>query len=67
MTNEEYFNFVNDSTFITNLNQGNIIVPELTNLKQKFNPIQNISSIKNNQPRMQSNYTSFGEGNGTNK
>jgi hypothetical protein len=64
MTNEEYFKFINDSTLISNLNQGQIMLPELHNIQQKFNPIQNVSSIKNNQ---QSNYSSFGKGYGNAK
>lgn len=67
MTNEEYFKFINNSTLISNLNQGQIMLPELRNIKQNFNPIQNVSSIKNNQPRIQSNYSSFGEGNDNTK
>ena len=58
MTNEEYFNFVNNSTLISNLNQGQIMLPQLYNIQQKFNPIENVSSIDNN---VQSNYASFGE------
>ena len=58
MTNEEYFNFVNNSTLIGNLNQGQIMLPQLYNIQQKFNPIENVSSIDNN---VQSNYASFGE------
>jgi len=49
MTNEEYFKFINNSTLISNLNQGQIMLPELHNIQQKFNPIQNVSSINNNQ------------------
>ena len=64
MTNEEYFKFINDSTLISNLNQGQIMLPELYNIQQKFNPIQNVSSINNNQ---QSNYSSFGKGYGNAK
>jgi hypothetical protein len=64
MTNEEYFKFINDSTLISNLNQGQIMLPELHNIQQKFNPIQNVSSINNNQ---QSNYSSFGKGYGNAK
>ncbi len=64
MTNEEYFKFINNSTLISNLNQGQIMLPELYNIQQKFNPIQNISSINNNQ---QSNYSSFGKGYGNAK
>jgi len=59
MTNEEYFNFVNNSTLIGNLNQGQIMLPQLYNIQQKFNPIENVSGINNN---IQSNYASFGEG-----
>ena len=62
MTNEEYFKF--NSTLISNLNQGQIMLPELHNIQQKFNPIQNVSSINNNQ---QSNYSSFGKGYGNAK
>jgi|TARA_A100000172_G_scaffold17240_4_gene9477 hypothetical protein len=64
MTNEEYFKFINNSTLISNLNQGQIMLPELQNIQQKFNPIQNVSSINNNQ---QSNYSSFGKGYGNAK
>tara|TARA_R100001377_G_C3147327_1_gene94981 strand:+ start:383 stop:595 length:213 start_codon:yes stop_codon:yes gene_type:complete len=64
MTNEEYFTFVNNSTFISNLNQGQIMVPGLQNMQQKFNPMENVSSINNNQ---QSNYSSFGKGYGNAK
>jgi|TARA_R110000744_G_scaffold372941_1_gene484869 hypothetical protein len=64
MTNEEYFKFINNSTLISNLNQGQIMLPELHNIQQKFNPIQNVSSINNNQ---QSNYSSFGKGYGNAK
>jgi hypothetical protein len=64
MTNKEYFKFINDSTLISNLNQGQIMLPELYNIQQKFNPIQNVSSINNNQ---QSNYSSFGKGSGNAK
>tara|TARA_R110000824_G_scaffold120066_1_gene275036 strand:- start:9 stop:221 length:213 start_codon:yes stop_codon:yes gene_type:complete len=64
MTNEEYFAFVNNSTFISNLNQGQIIVPGLQNMQQKFNPMENVSSINNNQ---QSNYSSFEKGYGNAK
>jgi hypothetical protein len=64
MTNEEYFKFINNSTLISNLNQGQIMLPELYNIQQKFNPIQNVSSINNNQ---QSNYSSFGKGYGNAK
>lgn len=64
MTNEEYFKFINNSTLISNLNQGQIMLPELHNIQQKFNPIQNVSSINNKQ---QSNYSSFGKGYGNAK
>ena len=64
MTNEEYFKFINDSTLIGNLNQGQIMLPELYNIQQKFHPIQNVSSINNNP---QSNYTSFGDSYATNR
>ena len=64
MTNEEYFKFINNSTLISNLNQGQIMLPELHNIQQKFNPIQNVSSINNNQ---QSNYSSFEKGYGNAK
>ena len=64
MTNQEYFKFINNSTLISNLNQGQIMLPELHNIQQKFNPIQNVSSINNNQ---QSNYSSFGKGYGNAK
>ena len=40
------------------------MLPELQNIQQKFNPIQNVSSINNNQ---QSNYSSFGKGYGNAK
>jgi len=64
MPNEDYFKFINNSTLISNLNQGQIMLPELYNIQQKFNPIQNVSSINNNQ---QSNYSSFGKGYGNAK
>ena len=64
MTNEEYFNFVNNSTLIGNLNQGQIMLPQLYNIQQKFNPIENVSSIDNN---VQSNYAAFGEGDDSRK
>ena len=64
MTNEEYFKFVNNSTLISNLNQGQIMLPELYNIQQKFHPIHNVSSINNNP---QSNYTSFGDSYATNR
>ena len=64
MTNEEYFKFVNNSTLISNLNQGQIMLPELYNIQLKFHPIQNVSSINNNP---QSNYTSFGDSYATNR
>ena len=49
---------------IGNLNQGQIMLPQLYNIQQKFNPIENVSSIDNN---VQSNYALFGEGDDSRK
>ena len=40
------------------------MLPQLYNIQQKFNPIENVSSIDNN---VQSNYASFGEGDDSRK
>tara|TARA_R100000687_G_scaffold73563_1_gene64236 strand:+ start:370 stop:600 length:231 start_codon:yes stop_codon:yes gene_type:complete len=63
MTRKEYFNFVNTSTLIGNLNTGQGSVPELYNLQQPVEPVANSKKIVYNNSnfiadntKIQSNY-----------
>ncbi len=48
MTNNEYFNFVNNSTLIENLNQGKTILKGTPTLKNKKEIIAKITDIQYN-------------------
>ena len=60
---KEYFDFVNNSTFIGNVNTGKTVLPNMYNLQQKVEPIANSKKIvyKNSNfiadnTKIQSNY-----------
>ena len=48
MTNNEYFNFVNNSTLIENLNQCKVILKGTPTLKNKIEIIANMKDIQYN-------------------
>ena len=56
MTNKEYFNFINNSTLISNLNTGKTILKGTPTLKNKLEIIANMKKIQYNT----SNYMSPG-------
>jgi hypothetical protein len=39
MNTKEYFNFINDSTFIGNINTGQVIPPNVFNLQKPVQPM----------------------------
>ena len=45
MNSKEYFNFINESTLIGNLNTGQGSIPTIFNLQQKVEPIANSQKI----------------------
>ena len=45
MNSKEYFNFINESTLIGNLNTGQGRIPTIFNLQQKVEPIANSQKI----------------------
>jgi hypothetical protein len=60
---KEYFDFVNNSTFINNVNTGKTVLPNMYNLQQKVEPISNTKKIVYNDSnfiadntKIQSNY-----------
>ena len=61
MTPEEYYNLINTSTYISNLNQGNVIDPFRYLLTQKMETFKKLkpqddSNFIADQTRAQSNY-----------
>ena len=44
----EYFKFINESTYIGNINSGQVLPPNMYNLKQKMQPIANSQKIDYN-------------------
>tara|TARA_R110002020_G_scaffold307307_1_gene523141 strand:- start:426 stop:632 length:207 start_codon:yes stop_codon:yes gene_type:complete len=61
MTPEEYYNLINTSTYISNLNQGNVIDPFRYLLTQKMETFKKLkpqddSNFIGDQTRAQSNY-----------
>jgi hypothetical protein len=44
----EYFKFINESTYIGNINTGEVLPPNMYNLKQKMQPIANSQKIDYN-------------------
>ena len=61
MTPKEYFNLITNSTYISNLNQGNVIDPTRYLLTQKMETFkklkpQNDSNFIANETKAQSNY-----------
>ena len=53
-----YFNLINTSTFIGNINRGNTgLIPGMYNAKQKLEPLKNVSNtFYADQTKAQSNY-----------
>tara|TARA_A100000172_G_scaffold18320_1_gene10045 strand:+ start:801 stop:1007 length:207 start_codon:yes stop_codon:yes gene_type:complete len=61
MTSNEYYKLINNSTYISNLNQGNIIDPSRYLLTQKIKTFKKIkskddSNFMADQTKAQSNY-----------
>ena len=48
MNTKEYFNFINDSTFIGNINSGQVIPPNIYNLQKNVQPIANSQKVDYN-------------------
>ena len=48
MNTKEYFNFINDSTFIGNINTGQVIPPNIYNLQKNVQPIANSQKVDYN-------------------
>jgi len=44
----EYFKFINDSTFIGNINSGQVIPPNIYNLQKNVQPIANSQKVDYN-------------------
>ena len=52
-----HFKLINQSTFISNLNRGNALIPGLHNFKQKLEPMKDTSNnYYADQSKQQSNY-----------
>ena len=57
MNSKEYFNFINESTLIGNLNTGQGSIPTIFNLQQKVEPIANSQKIVYNSSNFIANNT----------
>ena len=61
MSTKEYYNLINNSTYVSNLNQGNVIDPTRYLLTQKMKTFKKIKSVEDSnfiadQTKAQSNY-----------
>jgi hypothetical protein len=53
----DHFKLINQSTFISNLNRGNVLIPGLHNFKQKLEPMKDTNNnYYADQSKQQSNY-----------
>ena len=67
MSPEEYYNLINNSTYVSNLNQGNVIDPTRYLLTQKMETFEKLKPAEDpnfmaEQTQIQSNYGRMNNG-----